>query len=134
MTASDNLHYALGELAYAIAATKGKLKKDAYRKFHSIVEDEIRMYDPDFDISDIIFRLLNKDHVSVKEAYKSAFHILEANSHYLSPKLKLSFIRVIDKVTMAFGPYNDEEFEMVSKFKQEIESLQGDPVYYNNAG
>jgi hypothetical protein len=134
MTPVENLHYAIGELAYAIAAAKGKVQKQAYKIFHAIVEDEIKTHDPDFDVSDIIFQLLNKDQVSVKEAYRSAMHILETNSHYLSPMLKLSFIRVIDKVTMAFGPYDTEEFELVSGFKKEIESLEGDPVYYNQAG
>jgi hypothetical protein len=131
MTPVESLHYAIGELAYAMACTKGHLQKEEHDKFHRIVEAELRMHDPDFEVSEIIFQILEKEHADPKQAYDSAIHQLQINSHYISPKLKETFMRVIEKIAMAFPPSTSEEIEFVNKFKKELSELKGDPVYYD---
>ncbi len=132
MTPVENLHYAIGELAYAIARVDGELQKEERDKFHRIVEAELRMHDPDFEISEIIFKILAKEKVDSETAYDMAMHNLRINSHYLSPTLKTAFLRVIEKIAMAFPPSTLEEIEFVNKFKDELAMLHGDPVYYEN--
>ena len=60
MTPLQNLHSAIGELTYAIARADGNIQKEERKKFHDIVAAELRCKDYDFDISDIIFQILDK--------------------------------------------------------------------------
>ena len=130
MTPNENLHYAIGELAYAMACSDGILQKEEREKFQKIVAAEIRLHDADFDVSDVIFKILEKDKADPQMAYDSAMRQIKLNSHYLSPQLKQTFIKVIEKVAMAFPPSTLEEIEFVNKFKEDIEPIKGDPIYY----
>ncbi|MDF2439001.1 MAG: hypothetical protein K0Q95_3377 [Bacteroidota bacterium] len=131
MTPQENLHYAIGQLAYAIAQADGKLQPEERIKFHSIMTDEIRSNDRDFDVSDIIFHLLEKDKfVDTQTSYANAMKEIRLNSHYLSPELKTKFISILEKIANAFPPVSVEEKELINKFKKEFSTISGDPVYY----
>jgi uncharacterized tellurite resistance protein B-like protein len=130
MTPTENLHYAIGEIAYAIARADGKVQKEERIKFQNIVEAELRCKDCDFDVSSIIFHVLNKDKTSTKYAYDWGIKQIKANSHYLSPILKATFINVIEKIAKAFSPVTVDEMKLIERFKKDIEPLHGDPIYY----
>lgn len=131
MTPEQNLHSAIGELAYAIARSDGAIQKEERQKFHDIVAAELRCKEYDFDVSDIIFQVLEKDKfIDSKTAYDWAMKEIRTNSHYLSPELKATFIKVMEKVAKAFPPITMEEISMLEKFKKDIAPLVGDPVYY----
>jgi hypothetical protein len=55
------------------------------------------------------------------------------NSHYLSPALKQTFVRVVEKVAKAFASTTEKELAIIENFKKEIDPLHGDPIYYENA-
>ena len=127
----QNLHSAIGELAYAIARADGTIQKEERQKFHDIVAAELRCKDYDFDISDIIFQILDKDkYIDSQTSYDWAMKEIRLNSHYLSPQLKETFIKVMEKVAKAYPPVTNEEKEILERFKKDIEPLKGDPVYY----
>jgi uncharacterized tellurite resistance protein B-like protein len=131
MTPIENLHMAIGELAYAIASADGAIQKEEKRKFHDIVAAEIRCKDYDFNVSEIIFQILLKEKAADFEtAYQWAMKEIRLNSHYLSPELKKTFVKVIEKVAKAYPPIKDAEQSMIERFKKDIEPLNGDPVYY----
>ncbi len=130
MTALENLHYAIGELAYAVAKADGKVQKEEQIKFHNIVEAELRCKDYDFNVSDIVFQIIDKDKTSTQDAYDNAMKQIRTNSHYLSPELKATFIRVMEKVSKAYKPVTINEQNLIEKFKKDIEPIIGDPVYY----
>jgi uncharacterized tellurite resistance protein B-like protein len=130
MTPTENLHYAIGEMAYAIARADGAVQKEERQKFHDIVAAELRMKDQGFNISDIIFKIMDKDKTSTKDAYDWAMGQIRVNSHYLSPQLKETFIKVIEKVAKAYAPVTIDETEIIEKFKKDIAPLKGDPIYY----
>ena len=130
MNPTENLHYAIGQLAYAVACADGKVQKEERKKFHDIVEAELRCKDYDFDVSDIIFQIMDKDHTSTSEAYDWAIKQVRLNSHYLSPKLKETFIKVMEKVAKAYAPVTIDETNLIDKFRLDISPLKGDPIYY----
>jgi len=130
MTAIENLHYAIGELAYAVAKADGTIQKEERTKFHNIVEAELRCKDYDFNVSDIVFQIIDKDKTSTQDAYDNAMKQIRTNSHYLSPELKATFIRVMEKVAKAYKPVTINEQNLIEKFKMDIEPIIGDPVYY----
>lgn len=132
MTATENLHYAIGEIAYAIARADGEVQKEERIKFHNIVEAELWRKDYSFSISSIIFQILDKDKTSITDAYDWAMKQIKTNSHYLSPALKATFIKVIEEIAKAYPPVTNEENNLIERFKKDIEPLHGDPVYYES--
>ncbi len=132
MTPIENLHYAIGEIAYAVARADGKVQKEEKQKFQDIVKAELQANDSSFDISDIIFQIMEKDKRDAKTVYDAAMHQIKVNSHYLSPKLKETFIRVMEKVAAAYPPVAPVEQEMLIQFEHDIRNLIGDPVYYGD--
>jgi uncharacterized tellurite resistance protein B-like protein len=133
MTSLENLHYALGELAYAIAAVDGKVQKEERQKFHDIIAAEIRSKDYDFDVSGIIFQILDRDkQLDTEMMYNNAMQTIKTNSHYLSPELKAAFFVVMEKIAKAFPPVADTERNLLEKFKTDIASINGDPVFYES--
>lgn len=132
MTPLESLHCAIGEIAYAIAIADGTVQKEELQKFQSIVAAELRCKDYNFDIADIVFQVINKDkYVDASTAYEWAIKEIKLNSHYLSPQLKATFIKVIEKIALAFPPVTKEESDILEKFKKDIEPLHGDPVFYS---
>jgi hypothetical protein len=68
----------------------------------------------------------------LQEAYDSAMKQIKTNSHYLSPELKATFIKVMEKVANAYKTVTINEQNLIEKFKKDIEPIIGDPVYYTN--
>lgn len=132
MTPVENLHYAIGELAIAVALADGEIQKEERDQFHKLVETELRNKYYAFDISDIIFKVMDKQQVSsTSDAYNLALNEIKMNSHYLSPELKATFIKVMEKVANAYKPVTINEMLLIEKFKEDIAPIHGDPVYYS---
>jgi hypothetical protein len=129
----ENLHYVIGQLAYSIAYAEGKTQNEGRIKLHNLVVSELRGKDYNFDMSDIIFLIMDKRHISLKECYNWTMNQIRLNSHYLSPRLKNDFIRVISHIANAYPPVTEEELEILKKFNMEFAVIQGDPAYYEDA-
>lgn len=132
MTPTENLYYALGELAYAVAMADGRIQKDEEKKLHGILQSELNVPEDTVSVADIIFHIMSKDHADAEEAYESAMNQIRLNSHYLSPEMKLGFLRVAEKVSQAFPPRMRSEKNMIARFRQDISSVTGDPVFYSS--
>lgn len=125
----QNLHYAIGELAYCMAKVDGNVQKEEREKFHDLIVSELSD-DYDFNISEIIFKILDKDKPDSSGTYNWAMKEIRMNSHYLSPDLKRKFISMMEKIALAYPPVTKEEREILERFKKDMECLKGDPVYY----
>lgn len=131
MQPKESLHYAIGLLAYAVAKADGEVQKEERQRFANIVAAELRMHDGDFNVSDIIFQIVDKEKfIKTGDAYDWAMNQIRLNSHYLSPELKKTFIKVMEKVARAYPPVTIDEMELIEKFKKDFEPIHGDPVYY----
>ncbi|MES2285492.1 MAG: TerB family tellurite resistance protein [Bacteroidota bacterium] len=130
MTSLENLHYAIGQLAYTVASADGSVQPQERQKFHDIVAAELRCNDQGFNVSDIIFRIMDKDKWDTETTYNWAMKEIKLNSHYLSPALKKSFIMVMEKIAKAFSIVTDEEKNIIERFKRDIEFINGDPIFY----
>lgn len=130
MTSLENLHYAIGQLAYTVATADGYIQPQERQKFHDIIAAELRCKDYDFNVTDIIFRIMEKDKLDPETSYNWAMNEIKLNSHYLSPALKKSFIAVMEKIAKAYSVVTDDERNIIERFKKEIEPINGDPVFY----
>lgn len=133
MTPLQNLYYAIGEIAYAVASSDGEVQKEERLRFHSIVAAELRCDHYGFDISGIVFQIMDKEKQSTENAYNWAMKQIRLNSHYLSPELKNEFVNVMEKIAKAYPPVTAEENNLIERFKKDIAPLSGDPVYYGKA-
>jgi uncharacterized tellurite resistance protein B-like protein len=122
MDATQNLYYALGQLAYAVAVADGKLQPEEKDRFHKLVMAEAA-YDIDFDYANIIFQLLEKDRMPLDVAYQWALHELRLNSHHLNPYLKNKFANVLEQVAKAFPPLGEAEQKLISRFRADVAEL-----------
>ncbi len=132
MTPFENLHYAIGEIAYAVAKIDGKVQNEERQKFHNIVAAELRIKDYDFEVSDIIFQIIDKDKMDAETTYNWAINEIKLNSQYLSPELKATSLRILEKIAKAFPPITPEEKCIIARFKMDIEKINGDPVFYTH--
>ena len=130
MTSLENLHYAIGQLAYTVATDDGYIQPEERKKFHDIIAAELRCKDYDFNIADIIFQIMEKDKLDPETSYNWAMNEIKLNSHYLSPALKKSFIAVMEKIAKAYSVVTDDERNIIERFKREIEPINGDAVFY----
>lgn len=131
MNPFENLHYAIGQLACAVAFADGKIQKEEREKFHAIVVNELKNHDYGFDISDVVFQVLEKNKMDSETLFNWGMKEIKTNSHYLSPELKQKFITVMEKVAHAYPPVTDSETSLLNMFKKEITNIHGDPVFYN---
>lgn len=133
MSPVQSLHYAIGQMAYAVARADGEVQKAERLKFFNIVSAELRCNNYNFNTSSIIFQVMDKDQSSTEDSYHRAMNHIRLNSHYLSPALKTAFIKVMEKIAKAYPPVTIEESLLLDRFKKEIEPLVGDPAYYSRA-
>lgn len=124
MEGKEHLYYALGELAYAVAVADGKIQQEERQKLHDIVVEATACHKTDFNISGIIFHILQKDHVNLLPVYDWAIKEIREHSYFLTEDMKVDFIGVIEKVARAFGSITIEEENIIEKFKQDIEKIK----------
>jgi hypothetical protein len=129
MNPLENLYYALGEFAYAVACADGAIQKEESETLKGILDSEFPGHETNLNIPEIIFRILKKDHVALPTVYDWAVNEMKANGHYLGEGLKKKFTSVLNKVAESFPPSTREELEIIEKFKKEINSIKGDPVF-----
>ena len=132
MTSLENLHYAIGQLAYTVATADGYIQPQERQKFHDIIAAELRCKNYDFNVTDIIFRIMEKDKLDPETSYNWAMNEIKLNSHYLSPQMKETFIGVMEKVAKAYAPVTISERNLLERFRFDISGIYGDPVYYGH--
>ncbi len=132
MSPNDSLHYAIGLLAYCMASADGKVQPEERKILKEIVEKELSFKDEAFNVTEIIFHMMDKRQANRETTYNWALHQIKTYSHYLSPKVKQTFLSVLSKMAQAFPPITEEEKELCKRFNTEIEPLQGDPIYYKD--
>jgi uncharacterized tellurite resistance protein B-like protein len=130
---TENLHYAIGELAYSIARADGAIQKEEKENLRSMIREELRTGAANFDLTGIIFHLLEKNPraYDCKTTYEWAMKEIRMNSHYLSPEMKEKFVHLLERVAKAFGTVTLEEKDIIEMFREDIGPLKGDPVYYD---
>ena len=131
MTPRENLYYAMGEIAYAVAMADGRIQNDEIKKLHGILVSELTPLEEGVDIAEIIFQVLKKDLTDAETAYQSAMHQIKLNSQYVSPEMKLNFLHVAEKVSKAFPPALHAEKKLIVRFRNDISEIHGDPVFYS---
>ena len=131
MTPQESLYYAVGELAYAVAKADGAVQRQERDRFHKLVTRALKNGKQGFEVSEIIFLIMERDKASLPDSYHWALKEIKKNSQYLSPEMKKVFIDTMALVALAYPPVTIEESDLMKRFVRDIEPLKGDPAFYS---
>lgn len=126
MTPTENIYTATGELAYAIASADGHIQREEKEKLEQILKDEFNGRIGTANHAEIIFKVLEKEHLSSDDAYAAAMRQLNINSHYLSAEMKEHIVHVIERVAKAYPPKVHAETEIIKRFIIDVTAIKVD--------
>lgn len=121
--AMEKIYYALGELAYLVAAVDGKVQIEEVEKLHELVIEEIKKKHNEFQYSDIIFNVLKAEKIDLDHVYKSAFDELRNASNYFTEDVKAQFLSVLNSVAESFDGIDSKEASMLKKIEEDLSKI-----------
>ena len=123
MSPRQQLCYALGELAYAVARIDGEVVKEEREKLHKIISEELSPVDYNFEISKIIFEMVDKQRKDAETVYNDAVETIQCYSDSFDRDLRLTFLRTLEKMERASPPIANTQKELLQRFRYEIKQL-----------
>jgi uncharacterized tellurite resistance protein B-like protein len=124
MQGKENLYYALGEIAYAVAKADGTVQREERQKIHDIMVKEIACHNNNFSVSEIIFHILKKQDMKWETVYNWGIKQMKLYNHYLTDDMKVDFVAVIEKIAHAFDSVTIEEENVIEKFRKDIKEIK----------
>lgn len=123
MDAREHLFYGLGIIAYSVARADGSIQTSEKEELHELIRQWSEQYDPEYDVSEIIFLILKKNQPSLREGFEMGMNYIRLGSHHLTAHMKEHFVYLIRDVAHAFPPVTHEEESIIREFKLELEAL-----------
>jgi len=124
----QNLYYALGEVTHAISKAGGITHKKAKKKLNKVLVEEFNQETLNFDPSDIISHVLEKDSMDATTAYNWAIKEIRLNKHFMTEKIKEHFIHVLQRTIKIFPPSTSKEVFLLDNFINEILAIKEEDV------
>ncbi|MCS6822719.1 MAG: TerB family tellurite resistance protein [Cytophagaceae bacterium] len=119
----QNIHTAMGSLAYAVAKADGKVQDEERAILIKLAQEEFDLHsDADYEWIANMFKRLEENKISLEEAYNFAIDTLEANRHDydFTESMKKKCITFMERVSEAFGGISLEEQSVIEKFKKDL--------------
>lgn len=129
MDSKQQLYSALGQVAYAIAMADGEAQIEEKEKFHQIITEAAQKYDKDFDFADVMFQLMDQDHMDVETAYDWAIKQFKLGSNRLTDELKNNIIKILIDVAKAYPPVEIEEMDILERIQKDLDEIQDNLTY-----
>jgi len=124
MDGIERLYYALGKVCYAVAKADGQINFEERNKLHEIVVNETKHNNYNFNISEIIFHIHQKDDgLDLETTYNMALKEMNICSNYLTDDMKADFGAVVEKVARAFDSVTVGERNIIERFRRDIDLL-----------
>jgi uncharacterized tellurite resistance protein B-like protein len=77
----QNIYIAMGSLAYAITKADGQIQEQEKNTIKNLAQKEFELNDQDNEWIENMFSKLEKDGISLDDAYNYAIDVLEANRY-----------------------------------------------------
>ncbi len=123
MEGKQQIYYSFGELAWAVAKADGKVQVEEKHKFQQIMKAESENNDLDFDISEIIFLIMERDTIPIEHIYNDALKNMRSHSYFLTDDMKSKFVNILQKIAEAFDNASQEELALIERFEKDIASI-----------
>lgn len=120
--ALQNIHIAMGSLAYAIAKADGVIQEEEKVTIKKLAQKEFELSDADNEWISNMFNKLEKDNTSLDDAYNYAIDTLDANRYDFdfTDSIKSKCISFMEKVSESFDGISLEELQIIERFKVDI--------------
>ena len=122
----QNIHVAMGSLAYSIAKADGVIQEEEKKILHSIAQEEFELSDSDHEWITKMFDKLEKDNTSLEDAYTYAMDTLlesNRNDYDFTDSIKNKCINFMEKVSYAFDGISSEEKAILDRFKEDVKKM-----------
>jgi hypothetical protein len=123
MEARENLFYGIGLIAYAVAKADGEVQLEEKKELHELITEWSSDIEVDFDITEIIFSILEKQKPSFDDGYELGLKHLRLGKEQMTDRIKEMFIYLIKDIAHSFPPVTDQEQDVILKFTHDLESL-----------
>lgn len=118
----QNIHIAMGSLAYAIAKADGTVQGEEKKVLQQLAQQEFELSDADNEHIASMFVRMEKDNIGLEDAYSYALDVLEANRHEydFDEAMKRKCLNFMIKVSEAFDGIAMEEIKIIERFKEDL--------------
>lgn len=118
----QNIHIAMGSLAYAIAKADGVIQTEEKNMIKQLALEEFEMEDLDSEWIEKMFNKLEKDNISIEDAYNYAMDTLESNRYEFDFDLvmKNKCIKFMNRIALSFADTSLEEQAIIRKFNNDV--------------
>jgi uncharacterized tellurite resistance protein B-like protein len=118
----QNIHIAMGSLAYAIAKADGVIQSEEKETLKKLAQEEFELEDVNSEWIDKMFSKMERDNITIEDAYNYAMDTLEANRYEFDFDLvmKNKCIKFMSRVADAFANTSYAEQDIIEKFKNDV--------------
>ena len=120
--AKENIHRAMGSLAYSIAMADGEVQNEEKEIILKLAQKEFELSDTDNEWIRKMFEQLSNSKPSLNEAYTFAIDTLEANRHDydFDDAMKQKCISFMKKIADAFSEISSSETSVIHRFEEDM--------------
>lgn len=113
----------MGSLAYAIAKADGEIQQQEKDIIRRLAQQEFLSEGGSGEWIENMFRHMEKENISLEDAYSYAIDTLEANrfDFDFTTSVKKKCLRFMERIAEAFADTSLEERSVISRFKKDIE-------------
>lgn len=118
----QNIHIAMGSLAYAIAKADGVIQLEEKTIIKQLAIEEFEVEDMNSEWIEKMFNKLEKDNITIEDAYNYAMDTLEANRYDYDFDLlmKNKCIKFMSRIADAFADTSPAEQAIIQKFNEDV--------------
>ncbi|GAB5538892.1 MAG: hypothetical protein Salg2KO_09950 [Salibacteraceae bacterium] len=123
MEAREHLYYGLGMLAYAVAKADGEIQSSEKRELHELVSEWSARYSSNYDITEIIFSLLDKTKPTLEQGLALGIKNIKLGSDHMNEQLKEHFIYLIQDIAHSFPPVTENEDAIINRVVRALDEV-----------
>lgn len=118
----QNIHIAMGSLAYAIAKADGIIQIEEKNTIKKLALEEFEVEDMDSEWIEKMFNKLEKDNITIEDAYNYAMDTLESNRFEFDFDLvmKNKCIKFMNRIADSFADSSIAEQAIIQKFNSDV--------------
>lgn len=112
----------MGSLAYAIAKADGIIQPEEKETIKRLAMEEFEVVDVDTEWIEKMFTKLEKDNITIEDAYNYAMDTLEANRYEYDFDLlmKSKCIKFMSRIADSFADTSLAEHAIIQKFNKDV--------------
>jgi uncharacterized tellurite resistance protein B-like protein len=120
--AKENIHRAMGSLAYAIAMADGEVQAEEIEIIRKLAQVEFELSATDNEWINKMFDQLSASKITLDDAYNYAIDVLESNryDYDFDEGMKKKCVNFMKKIADAFSEISYSEGSIIKRFEQDM--------------